>query len=264
MSTLPDADRYAVVKLALACPTCRSAGLIPVEHLNRVLFCRGCASAFRVEPNGLFEVEAPLEERIAVQVRSSSSSWQNHRAVIARAATLQERLRDAAIALAANRLACAAGALVLVGLIAGVVIFAPRAPEPTPPRELPLALAERAALLAESLATRDMQTLIALTDPAQHRALRIWLAHGKDLPRKLATDDEIPESHVVRTAKITPGGETVDVRVRLRTPTDRQESVLDQRWVKQGETWFFRPVRMRATAQPIVRPATNQRQHSPR
>ena len=82
MSLVPDAERYADLKLRLACPQCEAEGLIPWQHLDRVLYCHGCERLFRVEPHGLVELEQSSAERISVQVRSSSSEWQDHEAVI--------------------------------------------------------------------------------------------------------------------------------------------------------------------------------------
>ncbi len=255
-----DADRYSDVKLALVCQKCRASGLIPIQHLDRVLYCRGCASSFRVEPGGLVEIETPPEERIAVQVRSSSSQWQDHRAVIQREPSLRERLSDIGTSLAASNVARAVALCGIVGVISGLVLLASKGPAPPVHRELPTALPERAALLTEALATRDMEVLIGLTDPSQHRALRIWLAHGKDLPQISRSENPQVESAVLSAAKTTAAGDVVDVRVRLRTPADAKGLVLVERWVKQSETWFFRPVRMRAQPQPIVRPAIKQKQ----
>lgn len=259
MATRGDADRYLDVKLELVCQHCGSAGLIPLERLDRVLFCSGCLRLFRVEAAGLVEIEPPADERISVQVRSSSSQWHVHRAVIEKETTFAERLRERAVALAASNIARAAAVCGLIGLIVGVIALAPAEPGPPPSRELPVALKERAALLTEALALRDMEILIGLTDPSQHRALRIWLAHGSDLPKKVSAEHAPVEAEVLSTAKTTPGGDSVDVRVRLRTSGDGKKFVLDERWVRQGEAWYFRPVRLRAPPQPIVWPAGTQR-----
>ena len=84
MSVPLDADRYANLELELACPKCHGHGLIPLQHLDRVLFCRRCSAMFRVEPLGLVELEQPETEKISVQVRSSSSDWKKHSAVLHR------------------------------------------------------------------------------------------------------------------------------------------------------------------------------------
>ncbi len=60
------------------------------------------------------------------------------------------------------------------------VALANRRPPPPPPLEIPDSLAGRAAVFGDALARRDMEVLIRLTDPAQYRALRTWLAHGQD------------------------------------------------------------------------------------
>jgi hypothetical protein len=264
MATLPDTDRYSDVKLELICKQCGSAGLIPFEHLNRVLFCNGCLSLFRVEAGGLVAVEAPLEERISVQVRSSSSTWHHHQAIIEKGPNIAERLRDWTIALAAGKPARWTALCGVMVLVVGTLALSTQEPAAPPPTELPASLEKRAVLLAEALVRRNMEVLIGLTDPAQHRALRIWLAHGTDLPRQVSLEDLRIETEVLSKAKTTPGGDTIDVRVLLRVLPERKELVFDQRWVLQGEAWYFRPVRLRAQAQPISWPVNKQRQRAGR
>jgi hypothetical protein len=263
MTVIGDADRYSNVKIELACPKCGSAGLIPVEHLDRVLSCTGCSSLFRVEASGLAEWDEPLEERISVQVRSSSSAWHDHEARIEKAPSVAKWLRAGAIAWATSRPARWGAACGAALLIFGSVALSMRESAPPPTADFPTSLDERAALFTEALARRDMEVLIRLTDPSQHRALRTWLAHGADLPPRTSDDDsrEHPrvESEVLSKARSTAGGDTVDVRVRLNSGAEGKQLVLDERWVRQGEQWYFRPVRLRWQAQRVTWPATKQR-----
>ncbi|HEV3136638.1 MAG TPA: hypothetical protein VGZ26_02020, partial [Pirellulales bacterium] len=240
MSTLSDADRYLEMNVELVCPKCGSAGLIPWQRLDRALYCRACSILFRVDANRLVELEESPHERILVQVRSSSSEWRDHQAVIEKATSIAARLRTFAIEIATGthaRWGALCGAILLI--VASLATIAREPPLPSP-LEIPTRLEERAVLLAEALARRDMKVLIALTDPSQHRALRIWLAHGKDLPEQISDDDQQAPSKVLSMAVTTAAGDSVDVRVRL--PSASKEFVLKERWVQQGAAWYFRPV----------------------
>ncbi len=254
-----DADRYSDLKLELVCPECASAGLIPWQQLDHLLFCRGCSRTFRVEACGLVEVAAPTEERISVQVRTISSEWQAHQAVIHKSPGAARRLRGWAIDLATGPRvfrAAVCATIMVVGLSYALVA---RRPPPPPPVELPTLLDERAVLLADAVVRRDMAVLTALTDPTQHRALRIWLAHAEGLPRGVIGADAKVDAKLLSKAKTTAAGDNVDVRVQLRVPPDGRELVLVQRWVQQGETWRFRPVRLRSPQAPANVRATKQR-----
>lgn len=184
MSQASDADRYLIKqpKLRLACKRCGAAGLIPLPQLDRLLFCNACRVCYRVERAGLVEVLPPQEESIKVAVRTNSSAWREHRAVIREHPSIGKRLRSAAIDFVfvgwGRWLAAASLTLILVAAsFSGATV-----PASTAPTALPALLDDRAVLWTTALARRDMATLTGLTDPSQHRALRIWLAHGSGLP----------------------------------------------------------------------------------
>ncbi|MBI2824201.1 MAG: hypothetical protein HYX69_05900 [Planctomycetia bacterium] len=245
-----DADRYSAMELALVCPKCASEGLVAWEHLDRRLICRGCWTVYRVEPNGLVEVEQQECERILVAVRTGSSEWRRHEAVIERAPGVADRLRDVGVHILTSwtgRLSLAA-VVMLVGILWGTGRLS-RPPVAVSAARLPDSLDERATLLAEAVARRDMTLLVQLTDPSQHRALRIWLAHGKDLPKEVPAESPGIESDVVARTKSGASGGT-KVRVRLRLPPDGEEFVLNEQWVQRAESWYFRPTIVRSPAPP--------------
>lgn len=248
MDAPADPDRYTSLKLALAldCPNCQSRGLIPWQHLDRLLYCRGCLAMFRVLPGGLEQLDEPQRESYQCQVRSNSSEWHEEKVVLPKRPTLKQRLREAAIQVAGTRaflrVCILASVLTAVTAIAMMVRHDPR----TPARELPVELEDRAVLLAEALVRRDVNLLLRMTDPAQHRAMRIWLAHAKDLPRRISDDQGSVRSELVTKAANTPSGDSVEARVRLRIPPDGDEVFVNQSWVYRGESWYFRPVRLRA------------------
>jgi hypothetical protein len=266
MSTVPDADRYLDMNVELVCPKCGTGGLIPWQRLDRALWCQRCSILFRVEANRLVELEESAHERISVQVRSSSSEWHDHKAVIEKAPSVAARLLAGALEVATHKYAPWAAVLGAILLIVGSLATATRKEARPLPLEMPMLLDERAILLAEALVRRDMEVLILLTDPSQHRALRIWLAHGKDLPRQMSNENEAPQipSEVLSKAKTTAAGDSVDVRVRLCLPPDGKEFVLNERWVQQGTTWYFRPVRLRFAPPRVTSRAEQQRLHSGR
>ena len=238
----PDADRYADVKLDLACPKCGSGGLISLEQLDRVLYCYGCRSRFGVERQGLVERS---HDRIPVQVRKHLSDWQGHEAILeSRSTVFGGWLLDRGIDFVVRgwgRWVLAAAAVLLIG---GSVALGGRSAMAKPVLELPTSLDGRARLFTEALARRDMQVMIRLTDPSQHRALRIWLAHGSGVPR--AVEDETVDlgAKIMNTTVTSPTGDRASLRVQL-SPGGKQIA-LDEQWAQQGDVWYFQPVRLRS------------------
>ena len=247
MTDACDADRYAHLELELACPHCRSRGLIPWEHLDRLLLCHGCSAVFRVEPTGLVELDEPQKESILIQVRSNSSQWREEKIVLQRQPTLHERLCAAALEFVTNRWTLRLVPCVLVGLIVAAVVLS-REPPPPPEFILPTALEERATLLGTAVARRDVNLLVRMTDPSQHRAARIWLAHEKQLPQVVTADEDEISSELISAAKTTPEGDHVNAQVRVRVPPDGKEFVLKQVWQRQNDVWYFQPTKIRAAS----------------
>lgn len=239
-----DVDRYSDMRLKLACLNCGSSGMIPWNQLDRVLYCRRCGRLYRVEANGLVELEESQRERFTVRVRSNSSEWHDHEAIVERRLSIDERFWQVARALTQNRIMQLLATCVMALLIiTGTTTISPVTPPPAV--QLPAALDERALLFAQALVARDMKTMISLTESSEHRALRIWLAHGSDAPPEFAG--------AVRGIrwKITSRSETGDAGgprlVRVRFTLQGQEFILEQRWVKKNNQWYFRPIRMRPT-----------------
>jgi hypothetical protein len=103
-----------------------------------------------------------------------------------------------------------------------------------------------------ALASRNMELLIRLTDPSQHRALRIWLAHGLPEPDKTAdgqTTEEVPKPQILSTVFTTAERDSAAVRVQLPAVADGKELVLDEQWTRRGEIWYFQPVRLRTASE---------------
>lgn len=249
MTAPVDPNRYADMRLKLACLHCGSSGMIPWKQLDRVLFCRNCEILFRVEPHGLVEIALPQRECITVQVRGNASQWQGHQAVIEPPPTLGQRTRVLAASLAANWLVRVAAGCAVVCLVAASFYSATRQPAPPAPFQPPSSLTERAILWTEALVRRDLARLILLTEPSEHRALRIWLAHGEDVPAPVSASDQsgAAEIKILKTTMPTTAGDNAQVRVLLQWGKRGARQVLDQTWVKKGTAWYFRPVRLRST-----------------
>lgn len=250
MTASSDSDRYlaSAPKLKLVCAKCGSSGLIPVAQLDRVLFCGVCRLWYRVGRSGLQIVAPPKEERIRVAVRTISSQWREHQAVIRERPRLRVRVAQAALRFgSAGSARWIAVAVLLFGVTAGIVVGArqPEAPDWTP---FPTALPERAQLWTTALAQRDMAVLTGLTDPALHRALRIWLAHGPDVPASMlagaACHSEIVS--VQQDVKL-PGQATVVARL---VPAAGKPWEIIQHWNASGTTWYFQPPKLRMARSP--------------
>ncbi len=137
-------------------------------------------------------------------------------------------------------------------MLVGVsVAVAGRKPAPPTPLEIPDSLEGRAAMFSDALTRRDMEVLIRLTDPAQYRALRTWLAHGLPEPAQ-ATDakatDTGPKSEILGTVVTSSAGDLANVRVRLPAAAGGQELLLDEQWARRGEAWYFQPERLRSVS----------------
>ena len=144
-------QRYGDLKLKLACRHCKSSGLIALKELHRILYCSNCQISYRVEPTGLVEVPTSRETRISVQVRTNSSEWRTHRAIIPAKALFRERVRDAAVGFASAGYARWVALGVVTMLLGWTVIAGARSGEAPPaPPELPTTLEDRAAAIHES------------------------------------------------------------------------------------------------------------------
>src|SRR5271169_568342 len=117
MSTTSDPDRYSHLCLELACPKCAATGLIPLKRLDRVLFCYGCHTRFRVKSTELVELCDVEDDRIAVHVRTNSSEWREHEAVIAHEPSVRDRLRACVLGLLTNRRVHWAAACVTIVMV---------------------------------------------------------------------------------------------------------------------------------------------------
>jgi hypothetical protein len=246
MAIESDADRYADVKLNLACPKCGSEGLIPLDGLDHMLYCHGCQSRFALERQGLVEIP---DHHFHVQVRSHLSDWAGHHAVLDRRSEIfghwmvdrvvgffiEGRLRWFAMA----------GAILLT--VAGIAI-GNRAPTQKAPLVIPDSLPGRAQLFTQALAKRDMELMIRLTDSRQHRAMRIWFAHLTDIPE--STDDELEDVKVEVISTVpSASGDRADLRLQVTSPGGKP-IVVDEQWAQKVTGWCFQPVRWRAQAPP--------------
>ncbi len=136
-------------------------------------------------------------------------------------------------------------ACVVILAVGGATAIGGRAPIKNPPLEIPDSLDGRVTMFTEALAHRNMEVMIRLTDPAQHRALRIWLAHGSGIPKAVDDKGIALGAKVVRSNPTGAAGDRADVRVQLSlTPANRL--TLDQQWAKCGSAWYFQPVRFRS------------------
>ena len=156
MSTVPDADRYMDMRLALVCPKCGSSGLIPWEHLDRILYCRRCEVFFRVDPTGMVELEETPEERLSVEVRGISSGWTRHVAVVDRPLRVGQQIQQSAISLTSSKFVRWAVVVTTTLWIVGIAMLVRREAPVVERTELPTGLDDRAVLFADALVRRDM------------------------------------------------------------------------------------------------------------
>ena len=180
-----------------------------------------------------------------MQVRTHLSEWQGHEAILtSRWSGLGGRLLEWLIDFLTRGAARWAALVVSLLAVGAWIAIGNRGPEQKPPLEIPDLLAPRAEMFSQALARRNMGVMIRLTDPAQHRALRIWLAHGADLPRQIDDDQTDLAANVIDT-KVNPAGDRAELRIQLAQ--DGRAVVLDQQWAQRtGGAWYFQPVRLRS------------------
>ena len=250
MSETGDATKQPTLRLH--CPKCQGAGLIPWAKLDRTMVCSGCQSWFRIENSALRELPPPTADRYRVQVRTHCSGWEEHRAVVVRPKSAQERIRETLVDFASHGTARWALAGALSAMLLAFWAMRPGDSAAAPRLvEVPADLEGRAVCLLESVARRDNERMFLLTDGNFHRAMRIWLANAKDLPTASPTDESLDAKVVdvrLKTEK-TRGEqhETAQVQARL-TSAGGKTQTLDQRWVKLAGGWAFQPPVLRSSA----------------
>jgi hypothetical protein len=243
-----DADRYSDMKIRVDCRKCGSAGLIPWEQLDRILVCRRCSTWYRAERNELVEVPQPQEARIQVQVRSHSSGWRNHVAIIVARLPFFIRLRTWILDRAKTPLARWMVAFVVFLVVTTCFFIVKKDSVPPPPLELPVALEDRAALFAECLLRRDTERLNSMTDPIQERTMRIWLARGSGVPAKIPDQNTEIKTKILGLTRQGNSDECVNVKVSVEG-SDGEPKILDQQWIERDGKWYFQPPRLK-TARP--------------
>lgn len=235
--------------LTLACPACGTAGLIRWDRLDKLLRCHGCATWFRLQREGELVIVPPpvLEEKpetIRVEVRSCQSNWKAHDAPLPRDVETPPRLAIRAFLRGLPLHWIAACSVLLIG---GVVTAALLLHRPVPPHlgELPVELEPRARLLAEAWLAKDTAQMLRLTDAAQDRVLRRWLADHPP-PVADASSSSPPRIDVL----IQPGGaQAADLTVRVSL-AQASETVWHQHWEEKMGSWYFLPSVMHTSQRP--------------
>lgn len=247
-----DNDRYLArpASLKLACSQCGSSGLIPLTQLSGTLFCASCRVWYRVQRNGLQAVTPSKDERILVAVRTSSSAWRQHQAVLRAPLAWRVRVWQRALKFLGEGRArwALAAALLIIVLFTAICGGMADSQATASSLSLPTGLSERAQLCTQALARRDVALVTSLTDPAMHRALRIWLAHAKELPPPVPHDTAVAAT-VESTTTDAKNADVTVVVVRLTT-ADGKTSEIRQQWASTAGCWYFRPQKLRSVLPP--------------
>ena len=111
--------------------------------------------------------------------------------------------------------------------------------------EIPDTLDGRVVLFNQALVKRDMALLTRLTDPAQHRPMRIWLGKGAGIPAKASDEEAEAKAKIVGDIR-SPTGDRADVRVVITTAAG--EVTVQQQWAQRTGVWYFQPVKIRSAA----------------
>jgi len=91
--------------------------------------------------------------------------------------------------------------------------------------------------------------LIGLTDPAQHRTLRIWLAHGSGLPAPAADGTPVDAALVKVDAN---AGDAAHAKVCTQlSQAGTAPLIIRHDWAESGGAWYFKPPKLRSAAPPV-------------
>lgn len=223
-------------RLPMVCGKCGAKGAVPRDRLHGLLHCRGCGAFYRLEScGGLVEVPPPpvTPARLRVAVRSCTSNWEEHNIPDPSRGTLRP-----AIARSWGWRSYTTGTLLLLVLVGSAVAWIRR---PPPGRtDLPRDLEARAKLWGEAWLKRDTGLLLRLTDPAEDRALRRWLA------KTPAPDGGTREGARSATFDLTVRplpGRKAEVTIRVRRADGNAGQILSQFWAEKQGVWLFVPSR---------------------
>jgi len=201
----------------VACPSCGSAGAISVNHLDRILVCKGCARHYKVNTDG----------QMLAMTRTPEGKWvetARYRPGGLRGLRLSRR---------------AAVATVLLSVCLPAVWLFSRPSSASPPAELPRELGPRAELLSRAWLTQDLPLLRRLTLATYERSLFGWLRR-RPPPRKLAADEA--EAVQMEVSQPRKTGRVTAVTVRIRgVPGAKGLVEFHQSWEERDGTWLFLP-----------------------
>lgn len=242
----PRGEGRSSARLRVVCPDCGGAGMVRWDRLQGLLYCRGCATYYRINGSGQVVIAPPppAATKIRVAVRSYLTGWLEHEAPVP-PGTTPGRPQPAIPKrrgfhwkglprVPGHQLAL--GGLLLTLMVIGLALWGRSSPPR--PRPLPHELESRVRLWAEAWLAEDVGTMLRLTEATHDRALRRWLASTP------------PPSHAdkwtaIEVAIQSRDGRTSNVVVRIGGLDEGGPGVgrvLHQRWVEKQGDWFQVPM----------------------
>ncbi len=236
-------------EVQVVCPRCNSTGYVPWDRLDRVLQCAQCESWYRLDSLAKMIEISPPDSKLSVSVRTSFSDWRVHDVTVRRQLSPAVRWRSSWRRLDLIKWVSGLSGVQSVSFLGGGVAFVilvgwlmtgmlSAATETSLP-PLPVALEDRAPLLAKAWLAKDLPQMLRLTEPARDRELRRWLASTQAPLVKDLTSSATVEVASVERGK---GDAKVSVRIsQLNGSGSQADAMLRQTWVQRDGTWYFLP-----------------------
>ena len=201
-------------QMVVACPRCGCTGTVNVNHLDRMLLCKGCSERYKVGSDG----------QMVALIQTRDGKW-------------VEAARHRSAGLRVPRRMAVAG-LVLF-LLPATLLLSRSAARP-PEQELPRELKPRAEMAARAWLSKDLPLLRRLSDPKYERSVFAWLRRQPPPQTLSAEEASRVQLEVIPRPKV---GQTADVVVRFRSLRGARKGTLDLilRWQEREGVWFFLP-----------------------
>jgi hypothetical protein len=203
--------------MVVACPRCGCTGTVGVNHLDRVLLCKGCSERYKVGTDG--QMVALLQTREGKWVEAAK-----HRPAGLRGLYVPRRMAVAGLVL----------------FLLPVTWLFSRSAAPAPEAKLPRELKPRAELAARAWVSKDLPLLRRLADPKYERSVFGWLRRHPPPQTLSAEEASRLQLEVIPRPKV---GHAADVVVGFRGLRGAQNGTLDLvlRWEERDGVWFFLP-----------------------
>jgi tetratricopeptide (TPR) repeat protein len=216
-----ETDGAADGRIELTCAGCGTSCQARLDRLNRRFQCRKCLRVYHVSPSGnLDEIVPPRPKK--------NDLLQCH---------LRENWRWLTVAV-----------LLVAVFLGGRYLWYHKLARSGPPA-LPTELEARAQLMGKAWLQDDTETMQRLTSGPQGRTLKYWLKdHPSPLgPQEREASRKGPQA-TIDLRIVDEKRDAVQVALAITHPFTNGPVSMQQEWVREGDTWFFKPFPEKKTA----------------